>query len=300
MIKKSGYTFIFTGACLWGSIGFFVTNLNAAGVTASTAAFLRLFFSMVILFLYLLFRHGIGYFKIDKTGIFACFILGVFAQGLFNFCYNNTIVMLGTSSASVLLYTAPAFVCLTAVWLFKEKMSVKKTVALLVNFLGCIFTVTGGVFDEITFSVVGVVFGILSGFLYSLITTVGKMYTDRYDPFLIVFYSFVFGTLTMFLISDPLEQLDVILTFQSIFWAVLLSVVATILPYLLYMYGMSKGVEASRAPIVASVEVVVASLFGFLLLFESVTAPKIFGISLVLASIVIMNINITKTTKIKD
>ncbi len=301
MIKKSGYPFIFLAGVSWGSLGIFVTQLSSLGIPTATIAVLRLFYSAVILFLILFMRNGKDYFKIDRVGLMACIALGVFAQGLFNFCYNIAISNLGVAVAAVLLYTAPVFVCIASIFLFREKMSAKKYVALIINLFGCFFTVTGGVLGEITFSIIGVIFGILSGFLYSLITIIGKMYTNKYDPFLIVFYSFVFGFITMLFIAKPWEQIELIVMPQSIFWAIAFSAFATILPYSLYMYGMSKNVEASKAPIIASVEVVMSALLGFFVLSENLSSGKFLGIALVLLSIFVMNTKFKmETTHLKN
>ena len=55
---------------------------------------------------------------------------------------------------------------------------------------------------------------------------------------------------------------------------------------------MAKGIDASKATIVASIEVIVATLSGVFLLNEQINWVGYIGIIVMLASIVLMNINI--------
>jgi DME family drug/metabolite transporter len=68
-----------------------------------------------------------------------------------------------------------------------------------------------------------------------------------------------------------------------------LALVPTALAYVLYYYGVQRIRENSKVPVVASIETVVATVFGVLLYHEALPPAAFGGIVLVLASIVLMS-----------
>lgn len=72
-------------------------------------------------------------------------------------------------------------------------------------------------------------------------------------------------------------------------WAIVYTVVTTVLPYLLYTTGL-QYVENGAASVMASVEPVVATLMGFLVFSETPTVTALLGIGLVLIALAVLNI----------
>ena len=68
-----------------------------------------------------------------------------------------------------------------------------------------------------------------------------------------------------------------------------LALVPTALAYISYFTGVSHIKETSKVPVLASVEIIVASLIGFMFLGESIGIVNRVGIVLVLVSILIMS-----------
>ena len=69
----------------------------------------------------------------------------------------------------------------------------------------------------------------------------------------------------------------------------LFGLVATALAYALYFSGLSKITETSKVPVVASIELVVATVIGVIAFSEPITAIRITGIFLVLLSILLFS-----------
>ena len=70
--------------------------------------------------------------------------------------------------------------------------------------------------------------------------------------------------------------------------------IPTAVAYILYMQGLSMGLETSKVPVVMSFETVVTVLVGIGVYAEPAGAIKVLGIVLVLASILIMNTDFSK------
>ena len=107
-------------------------------------------------------------FCIGRRTLLSCILLGIICQGTFNILYSMSISMNGMSVGSVLLYTAPIFTSITSMLLFKEKMTLLKWVALLVNVIGCALTATGGDFSAASLDPLGLLIGVGAGFTYAM------------------------------------------------------------------------------------------------------------------------------------
>ena len=70
--------------------------------------------------------------------------------------------------------------------------------------------------------------------------------------------------------------------------------IPTAVAYILYMQGLSMGLETSKVPVVMSFETVVTVLVGIGVYAEPAGAIKVLGIVLVLASILIMNTDFSR------
>ena len=284
-----GYILIFLAGTLWGTIGFFVNSLTACGVRSDVIPLFRIGFALVLLLIFSLIRKGPAVLKIDGKGLFWCAIMGVCCQALFNLSYTLSIQMVGVSTGAVLLYTAPVFVCIMARLFFREPIWKNKVIALVLNLTGCVLTVTNGDLSTLQFSPAGIGMGVLAGFLYGLLTIIGKSATADYDPLTIGLYGFFFGTIALLFIGRPWEGIGDITSLDQVGMLGVFYGLTTMGAYVLYLTGISRKVEASRAPVIASVETVVAALIGIGLFHEITGIWKIIGILLVLISIIVMN-----------
>ena len=190
-------------------------------------------------------------------------------------------------TAAILLYTAPAFVMVMSYFLFKEKFTGRKVLALLSAFAGCVL-VSGG-FGTAGIGTVGLLTGLGAGFGYALYTIFGRYALERgYSSFTITTYTFLFAMLGCLLITDVSHLVGCLsaapeLIGQGIVWTFLTTVAA----YLLYTKGL-EGMEAGKASILATIEPVMATLVGCVVFKESLTFVAVGGILLVLFSSILM------------
>lgn len=292
-----GYVMIFAAGTLWGTIGLFVKLLSGVGANSTLTAFMRLFMGFLILVPVLFFMGGIKMFKIDKSGLIQCLLLGVLSQALFNYCYNVSIGVVGVATASILLYAAPVFVCIMSKFIFQEQIGMLKIFSLVLNIIGCFLMVTGGNLSYLKLSVIGIIFGLASAFLYSLVTIIGKIASGSVHPFTIVFYSFLFGWLTLGIFTSPWESIAGVSSFKFWIYSIGYGLIPTVGSYLFYMKGLSKNLETSRVPVIASVETVVATLIGVVLFSEKLNFINVLGIIFLLSSIAMMNMKFKEKGK---
>lgn len=186
----------------------------------------------------------------------------------------------GAALASVLLYTAPAWVTLIARIVFRESLTRSKMIALALTLIGVICVAGGGGSIQITGS--ALFFGLAAGFSYSLYYIFGKYFAARYTSPNLFFYLLPIGAVTLlpwveFTAKSPTA------------WSALVCIAAlsTYGAYYCYYIGV-KHLEASRAAIAATLEPVVAAVVAFFWWGESFGIAGYMGSALILAAVMIM------------
>lgn len=286
MKKSISYVCVIAAALLWGCMGILVRTMNEGGLTSVEVVTFRCVITAVIMLL------GMFLFKREELKIkwkdVWCFLgTGVFSVVFFNICYFSCMRYCSLSTAAILLYTAPAFVMVMSYFLFKEKFTGRKVLALLAAFAGCVL-VSGG-FGAESIGTMGLLTGLGAGFGYALYTIFGRYALERgYSSFTITTYTFLLATLGCLGIADVPHMTECLmaqpgLIGQGIFWTVLTTVTA----YLLYTKGLS-GMESGKASILATIEPVMATLVGSLFFDEPLTFVAGGGILLVLFSSILM------------
>ena len=284
--ELKGFVKVFIAGCLWGTIGLFVKLMEAQGSSSSYTSFLRLFFGFLLLAVLTLILDGPKAFRIGRKTLISCILLGIVCQGIFNIFYSMSISMNGMSVASVLLYTAPVFTGIASLLIFREKLSLLKITALLVNIFGCALMATGGDLSGAVFAPLGFLVGVGAGFTYGMTAVFGKIaMQEDSSPLAVAAYNLFFGCLFIALVRRPWLTAENPFNLHLLLNGLLFGLVATALAYGFYFSGLSKISQASKVPVVASVELVVAAVIGAAAFHESVTVVKIAGIMLVILSI---------------
>jgi len=281
--KQWGGSLVFLAGVIWGTIGPCVKLLESLGASASLSAFLRVGFACLIM-LVLTVRHG-GFraLCIGRRTLLATVIIGVFCQGLYNYCYSYSVTRAGVSAASILLSLAPVFSAIGSRILFAERFRFGKLAALALNVLGCMLAVTGGRFVGGAVDVIGVLAGIGAGFFYSLTPLIAKWAGDDVDMYALNTYAFLFAGIFLALFTKPFAGAAV--TVPILGAGALLALIPTVFAYLLYYRGIRHINETSRIPLYASAEPVVAALLGALLFGEVLSVGKVIGLASVILSI---------------
>ncbi len=278
---------VIAAGCMWGSMGLWVRRFSGEGLDSMQILALRAAVSAVMLGI-CLFLYDRKFLRIRIKDLW-CFIgTGICSLLFFGYCYNRTILLTSLSVAAILLYTAPAMVTVMSVFLFKERMTRRKVLALLLAFAGCVL-VTGVLEGEQAVSALGILTGLGSGFGYALYSIFSRYALEReYHPLTVTFYTFVcttagalpvtaWGPVGAFFAGNP----------AGLLYTAAYAAVTTVLPYILYTTGL-RYVENSRASIMATVEPVVATLIGVFVLHEKMTIPGAAGVLLVLTALAVL------------
>ncbi|WP_135257028.1 DMT family transporter [Thermus caldilimi] len=272
-----GYLYLLLAAFLWGLIGPVSRLAFQEGLTPLAVAFFRAGIAWVFFGLHALFLRQV---RVEKRDVLPLLFFGLVGVSLFYGSYQLAVVYGGAALASVLLYTAPAWVALLSLVVLKEPLDRTGLWAVALTLLGVGLMGVGGGSGVRVLSL-ALFFGLLSGFTYALYYIFGKLYLPRY------------ATPTLFLYALPVGALGLLpwvefvpLSPRAMEALLFLGVFSTYGAYLAYYAGLRR-LPATRASVVATLEPVVANLFAFLLFREVLSLWAYLGAGLVLLAVIL-------------
>ena len=286
--KNAGgaYACILAAAALWGLAGIWNRYLMAGGLTPLSVVMIRNFGGMLLLVLIFSVKDR-GVFRVQRAHLKYFFGTGVVSVLLFTVCYFTCQQICSLAVASILLYTAPAIVVVLSAILWKEPVTKKKLLALVLTLVGCAL-VCGVLNGCLTVTIPGILLGLGAGFFYALYSIFGR-YALRagYSSMTVTVWTFLFAGPFSMVLLRPAELAASMAAPRMWLLALGMVVFSTAAPYLLYTAGLSR-VESGKASIVASLEPVVAALAGVLVFGEPMGAATLAGIVCVLAGVYIL------------
>lgn len=286
--KNNGYLLVFSAGTLWGTIGLFVKQMESGGSSPTETAFLRVFFAFLIMLVICICRGGWRSLRTDCRTLVICALLGIVCHGIYNIFYSFAVTTAGVSISAVLLNIAPIFTLLCSSVLFQERFTSRKIIAIGINIIGCILTVTNGHLDISVLPLAGIICGIGAGFCYAMTAIIGRFGTAHTDPYVLSMYSYLAASVPLFLWMKPWENSHAF-SMDICLWGFLFALIPTAFAYILYYQGLQQIEEPGKVPVIASIETVAATLIGIFGYHERLGIVSLLGILLVLISIFIMN-----------
>jgi DME family drug/metabolite transporter len=276
-LKVRGYLFIIAAAALWGVLGPFSRLAFAEGVQPMEVAFWRAVLAWGFFGLHAAVTRSVRMAPRDLPMVIVFAITGV---TLFYGSYQMAIRSGGAALASVLLYTAPAWVSLIARFTYRELFTPAKSIALVLTITGVVCVSRGGGTVRIGWE--ALLFGLTAGFCYSLYYIFGKHFSTRYSSPNLFLYLLPIGAITLlpwvkFSAKSPAA------------WGALITIalLCTYGAYFCYYIGV-RCLEASRASIAATLEPVVAAVVAFFWWGEAFGVTGYIGSALIIAAVLLM------------
>jgi len=283
-----GYLCVAVAAVMWASSGTAGKALFTSGVTPFELVQIRVTVSTVLLSVVfgIWFR---SFFKIRPRDLWYFFLLGGVVMALVQVTYFYAISKIQVAAAIFIQYLAPVMVAFFSICFWKERLTPGKVFALVLSLGGCYLVVGGYSLHLLKMNQLGILAGILSAFCFAVYTLVGEKGMHRYSPWTVLFYSFLFATLTWHTLYPPFQYLRGGFTAAQWGWMLYVSIVGTVLPFGLFLVGVNY-VRSTRASITATLEPISAGLFAYLFLGESLRPLQIAGGAMVVAAIVVLQL----------
>lgn len=268
---------------MWGMIGPASKFAFHEGVAALEVAFWRGLLGGLLFLVHALCQRSLRIALRDLPAIAAFGVFGVAGLEASNLL---AVQLGGAAFASVMLYTAPAWVAVFSWMFFGESMPPGKLGALALTLAGVVGISLSGMSDSSVtlahFAPSALFWGVISGLSYALFYIFGKIYFSKYSPSAVYAIAFPVGSLAILPFADFEHK-------TSAAWGVLSfnGVVSTYLAYYFYSNGL-KRVEPTRAAILASLEPVVAAVLAYLVWRERLTLHGYVSAGCVLTGVLMM------------
>jgi len=283
MEEGYGYLLIALASILWGTLGVLGKMALQHGITPTLLIMLRLCISSCTLFITLIvFKRELLRIKRHDTLFFMIF--GILPIALQRVAYFYALDFTTATVAAMLFYTYPAIVAVVSVLLFKEKVTKKTVLAIILTFLGASFVVKIYETSQLVVNLPGVFFGLLSSVLFVVYVVMVKRLRTDYSSWTLVFYGDGFGAIALtFVMAFSLPEVT---GFPIQLWSIIFTIawIPSLLGYFLYSHAL-KYVEATKGSVVSIIEPVSAGLLSVIVLAEILEPPQLLGIILALLGI---------------
>lgn len=278
--------FVVLAALCWGLSGGIGGILMNNGWDAFVVSFYRGAVGLLFVLLWLVLRpRGSG--LTSRRLWFWSVVAGLGVAGNFAF-YFVSIEEGSVAVAVTLMYCAPVFVYLVSFTLRLEKPTPLKWAAIAMVLLGIVLLTQIYDIDAGGVTLTGLGAGLLSGLSYALFIFGFNYAAPHGSPQAIL--SIAFAVLAAILIW-PGESGQVAAVLSTPDWLLfaVLGVLGAGLSFILYVIGLNHTAPAA-ASIVAMVEPVTASLFGFVVLNENLAGLQILGMGLILVTVTALSV----------
>lgn len=248
---------------MFGSIGIFVRTLTQNGIDQTTLLFLRFSIALIPILIAILLTDT-KLFKIDLSDIPLFLACSICIIGL-NLCYNESINTIPLSLAAVLLSLAPIYVLILAYIIFKENITSKKVICMVLAIFGCLL-MTGVLEDSMTsIPVFGIISGIGAGLFWAVYLIASKKSIENGNhTYTILFYSILFISIALI----PFTDFNQIASFISInplsatIFLILHSTFSFALPYIFSTLSLKYVDSGISSILLSGAEPLAALIFG--------------------------------------
>lgn len=277
--------FVALAALCWGVSGGIGGLLMAEGWDPLVVSLYRGAIGLLFVLAWLAIRrHGSG--LGSRRLWFWSTLAGVGVAGNFAL-YFVSIAEGSVAVAATLMYCAPVFVYLVSFTLKLERPTPRKWAAMVLVMLGIVLLTriheTGA--GDVTW--LGASAGLLAGLCYAAFIFGFKYASAHGSPQAILVIAFAVLVAILVWLADGDQALDVLSTPKRPLFLIL-GVLGAGISFILYVVGL-KYTAPAVASIVAMIEPVSASLFGVLLLHETLVGLQLLGMALILVTVTVLS-----------
>ncbi|MEI0491710.1 DMT family transporter [Brachyspira intermedia] len=276
----------------WGGGGIFIRRLMELNINSFTVVSSRVIVASIIFFICVfLYDRSLIKIKLKDLWIFvSAGILGIL--GL-NICYNEAVKQLSLSLSAVLLSLSPIFVLIFANIFFKEKITVKKVICMILALLGCFFA--SGVLETnetMRWTYFGIFIGFLGAFFYGLYSIFSKLaIIKNYNTLTVTLYALISIAIISLPFTDWKALSNVVVENGSGMLVFMLfhSLCTSVFPYAFFTIALGH-MDAGKASILASGEPIAAMFFGIFFYHEIPTVLSVIGVLLTLTALTLLSL----------
>ena len=296
--SSRGFLIALTATVIWSTTGIFISYLSREySLPSLVLAFWRdLFVSFGMAVGLLVFSRA--RFHLERSHWKFMILYGL-TLAIFNSMWTFSVQYNGAAVATVMAFSSPAMTAILSKIIFKEQFSPIKIFSIALSLAGIIFV--SGVYDPSAWNLnpLGIVFGLLSGFMFAVYNLEGKHASDTHvDSWTALLYSFAGATffLLFFNLGNDLFNAGKV-PFADMFWLgnsisgwgilFFLGVAPTLGGFGLYTLSI-RYLSPTTSNLIATLEPAFTAIWAYFILNEILTGMQLMGGLLVLAGVILL------------
>ena len=277
---------------MFGSSGIFVRTLTQNGIDSTTLLFLRFSIAIIPILIAILLTDK-KLLKVNLRDIPLFIVCSICIVGL-NLCYNESMNSIPLSLAATLLSIAPIFVLIFAYVVFREKITRRKFVCMILAIAGCML-MTGVLESNIAnISIYGIILGVGAGVFWAIYLMASKKSIEQGNhTFTILFYSIIIISIALIPFTD-FSQINSFVSINptlTILFLIIHSTFSFALPYIFSTVSLNYIDSGVSSILLSGAEPFAALIFG-LIIYAEVPTPLMFcGFLLTLIAMMMLSTN---------
>jgi len=275
-------------AIFWGLSGAMAKYFFTQTLTPLVLVTVRLTLSgLLLLLLISICRPGL--LRLRPADIGKVFFFGIAGMAAVQFFYLYTISQLNVATAVFLQYLAPALITIYAVCWKKERLGRAGLLSLLLALGGSALIVADQALIGLGLHWAGLLSGFASALAMAFYVLSGKNLLERYNSWTMLCYGLLCGAIPFWILESPRAIYNLHFGWQTWLFFGYIVLFATLIPFGLAFMGL-RYIKPGPASITLMLEPVMACIFAYLLLGETLSGIQLAGCSLILAAVVVLNL----------
>ena len=286
MENLKGKIYVICSAILFGIMPILAKLSYESGSNVQSTLFLRFLFSSIIIYIYLKYKRIL--IKLNIKNLILVCTLGFLGYSLMSIFLFTSYNYMPVGVASMIFFIYPTIISCIEFIIFKEKITKRKTLSLVLSTIG-IITIIG--IGQSKIKSVGLMFVLLAALSYSTyVIGINTKAIRKINNIVIIFYVVVTCTITTGLMGVATNSINFKISYIGIIYILILSLISTVIPFILFLQG-AKIIGSSNAAILGTLEPIVSLLLSDIFLDEKLNFRIIVGSVLVLISMALIQRN---------
>lgn len=215
------------------------------------------------------------------------FIYSIFTTTLTALLLFSSYNYVSVGIATTIHYVYPILVALILFIFFKEKISIVKLICLAISFAGILMFFDGK-------ANINQIFGLIIAFISGLSYSLSLIYMDKggikdYYPFLVTFYSCLYTSVTMIIVTIATGKFTLNLSANAWIYSFILSILVSVIAVTFMQIGV-KCIGPTTTAIICMLEPITSVILGILLFKEPCTLKSIIGCTLIIAAVLALSL----------
>jgi drug/metabolite transporter (DMT)-like permease len=234
-------------------------------------------------------RYGRGIFRINKSDLLLCALVGTLGVACSNYFYYLAVQKATVALAITVQYTAPVWVLAYMVARGRQRATPQRIAAATMAIAGIALTL-GLFYSGITLSAIGVGAALLASFGYAFYNVAAQGLITRNHQLTIMTYVLLSAAVLWLVVNPPWRLVAQHYSARQWGFLFVFACLSMLLPYIFYFSGL-KYLDPTRAVITSCLEPVFAILFAVIFVHEVLRPLQVAGIVTVLAATVMVQVS---------